>query len=286
MSQQNKNGTVTKYSDWLWEKNVPKQNEMCYPVSVADLHEEMCCSVGETMSNFTDWNNALRTLVGTHGVVTSLVDKIESAVVNGVPDNMLNVTPEHKNVWVQLGVIWETWFLSLCRKHGTNHSGFMRMNADKLKRNAYGIDMEIHTLSGGISEWVPLELKYAQTPFFLSESKYGIPPRFAYTFDVKDELHYKALGREFYLVIFIDYPEFYGFGQSIKPLRDIYLTTWSALNVLIQDAIRTNRIHTYKNRVNDQIGNGRQSYILDVRNLIPMTFEFNDMNPWWDRIPI
>lgn len=106
------------------------------------------------------------------------------------------------------------------------------------------------------------DLKTQIKPFFTS-ARYGIDPTYAVSFNEKDYLRYNQ--RYPGLVIFwwiVREPE-YGYGQYTKRINGVWRVGMGEITHRIRKGIVP--LHEYRNRVNDQQGNGKASYIFDLR---------------------
>lgn len=97
----------------------------------------------------------------------------------------------------------------------------------------------------------PADLKTIRTPFLTSE-KYGISPHTAITLNVKDVQRYVELYPRIIIIFDIEF-------EGFKSIR------YAGLHEILR-AIKTGvaKIHTYKNRVNDDQGNAKASYVLNA----------------------
>lgn len=146
-------------------------------------------------------------------------------------------SPEDKSYWVKHGSNAEAQFAGPVFQSGCA----VIANPAKLN-DIYSHDLFL---------MVPADLKTIRTPFRTAD-RYGISSRTAITINRKDIERYEKYYPHIVLVFDISYPEF----RSIRyaPLRDI------------RKAIKAGiaRLHSYQNRVQDEHGNAKDSYVLDA----------------------
>lgn len=147
------------------------------------------------------------------------------------------VTNEDKDVWCRRGEEAEQRFAGPALPCG----GAVFANPAKL-HDKYTHDLFIV---------LPADLKTIRTQF-RTASRYGIPPESAITVNKKDIDRYMSLYPHIVLVFDIDFPGFR--SRRYAPLADIV------------KAIKRGhaRLHTYNNRVDDERGNAKESYVLDA----------------------
>jgi hypothetical protein len=145
----------------------------------------------------------------------------------------------------------------------------------------FGGDIVIHpdkaTSPYGPDLWLPKsrlpgDLKFQQTPFFTAR-RYGLGPQYAVTFNVKDFERYRSLYPDIVLFFWVrwgetSYPP--DTSLDVSPMEGVW---WERFSVLKKAAVygRMPR-HTYRNRVDDECGNAKESFLFDVRNLRPLWF--------------
>lgn len=98
---------------------------------------------------------------------------------------------------------------------------------------------------------LPSDLKTIRTRFRTAD-RYGIPPFSAITLNVKDVDRYIKLYPHIVIIFDVDYGDYKRLCYA--PLRQIY------------DLIKSGKAvrHIYQNRVDDKLGNARDSYVLDA----------------------
>ncbi|MEI8007714.1 MAG: hypothetical protein WCI48_16020 [Bacteroidota bacterium] len=110
------------------------------------------------------------------------------------------------------------------------------------------------------------DLKVQCTPFFKSESLFGIPPRYAIVFNDKDRKRYNRLYPEIQIFYWIDWLAVrFEMGSTniiIEPLDGV----WKIKMPLLEELLKKAPLHEYQQRVGDKLGNAKSSYVLDIRH--------------------
>ncbi|WP_300667078.1 hypothetical protein [Fluviicola sp.] len=110
------------------------------------------------------------------------------------------------------------------------------------------------------------DLKSQHTPFFKSQSLYGIEPTYAVVFNVKDKEryieHYPNIDILYYIEWVALKADIYGKSFQVNPLVGVYRISFKNLLTILDDK----KIHKYQQRVGDTKGNARDSYVIDIRN--------------------
>ena len=121
------------------------------------------------------------------------------------------------------------------------------------------------------------ELKTEETPFFMAQTKYGIPPQYAVSFNRGDYLTYKdkypSMDVYFWVnwkVLEWQHPQT-NLIHRVQPMFGVYRISVSSIVKQIEAG--TQRLHAYQRRIGDP-RNERHSYGLDVRNFERLC-EFN-----------
>ena len=146
-----------------------------------------------------------------------------------------------KKAWCDLGLELEKEFVSNSRFSDVT----IGMNPSK-SFDKYTYDMKIE---------MPCDLKTITTPWIYSEEMFGIPSDYAISINRKDLRRYYSLYPNIIIIFDVQY-------ENYKA------THWSDLDRL-RILVKQNKafLHKYKNRVDDNIGNAKDSYVLDVRKL-------------------
>jgi hypothetical protein len=163
---------------------------------------------------------------------------------------------EDKLAWCDLGAQAEKAF-AIERLYDLGLSG--AVNVSK-KQDPFTHDLFIN---------FPADLKSVRTPLFKAEEMFGIDPQFAVTFNGKDGQRYSQM----YPNIVVVFDIFWEVCEKtiddrvykVEPMR---LTVAGFLSD-IRRAIKKSGSHkiVYKNRVNDQSGNAKESWVFDARDL-------------------
>jgi hypothetical protein len=113
------------------------------------------------------------------------------------------------------------------------------------------------------------DLKCIGTPFYLSGKLYKTNPQYAVTFDDKDYMRYKKNYPNINIYFWVQYEgargSYAGATISLLPMDHIFEVSFNRL----KNYIEANGVphHTYKRRIDDEIGNSRGCYIFDVRSM-------------------
>ncbi|MDQ7733842.1 hypothetical protein QT231_14105 [Halomonas sp. SpR1] len=161
---------------------------------------------------------------------------------------------QKKQEWCKDGERLETRFLTL---YGEKLG--LRLNEEK-SRDPTVPDF-IHTESGKY-----VDLKSQTTPFFQSR-KYGVDPQYAVTLNKIDVDRYYQLYPGIivlYHVNWIAVKMVSGYGKTteVREMEGI----WAATINKIKQMCNPENLHAYLQRTNDQQGNARDSYVLDLRH--------------------
>lgn len=105
------------------------------------------------------------------------------------------------------------------------------------------------------------ELKIRNTPFFLAFELFGIPAQYAVTINLKDIKHYGEHYPGLLIYFWVEWTQLEMGKSRVKPMSGVWGIN---LNDLIPLCIPA-RIHAYKKRVDDNQGNAKSSYVVDLR---------------------
>ena len=160
---------------------------------------------------------------------------------------------QDKTSWCSLGERLEIKFLE---KFG-NDFGLV-LNPEKIS-NPLAPDF-IHKDSNRY-----VDLKTQNTPFF-SSGKYNLDPQYAVTFNLIDKQRYLSSYPGIIVLFHVEWLAtkiVFSSGQEIfvKPMKGIWATTIEMLS----KNCKSENLHFYTQRKNDNQGNARSSYILDLR---------------------
>jgi hypothetical protein len=135
----------------------------------------------------------------------------------------------------------------------------IKINPDK-DHDPYTHDLIINDKIAG-------DLKTQDTPFFKSEILYNVDPQWAITYNHKDYLRYKEkyTNNNKDIIIFFDVNRKSEtlYEQSTQLMRAVFYAKASEIESLIENNLVP--LHEYQNRVNDNSGNAKSSYVIDVR---------------------
>jgi hypothetical protein len=148
----------------------------------------------------------------------------------------------------------------------------VKINPEK-ETNPYAPDLLVN---GKVSD-----LKSQTTPFFTAKRAFktpmrpeGIDPQYAVTFNRKDYLRYKEHYPSLDVYFWVEWRELEGYSIKVRPLVGIYKVPFTQLAVSIENGDA--KLHQYRRRVADQVGNAKDSYGFDVRDFETLLQEFKD----------
>ena len=158
---------------------------------------------------------------------------------------------EDKSWWLQHGENLEFDFVTKCQ-------------------NLLGLEISINpqkkidkTAPDLVFEGCLADLKTQNTPFFTA-SRYGIDPRFCVTFNRKDYERYASKYPEINVFFWVDWKQLSYKEFSTTHLAGVYKVSFSELSEMVEAGAPE---HTYLRRINDQAGNAKTSFLLDVRKM-------------------
>lgn len=161
---------------------------------------------------------------------------------------------QDKLSWCEFGLQEEKAFLT---KYGKELG--LEFNPEK-KEDKKVVDL-YHSKDG-----VYADLKSQSTPFFKAGEKYGIEPQWAVTFNRKDKWNYehktKKLG-DMYIYFWVRWDNDERYGVSIEAMEGVWKIKFSDLLNLLDE----NKLHRYRQRVNDKQGNAKDSFVVDLREM-------------------
>lgn len=105
------------------------------------------------------------------------------------------------------------------------------------------------------------DLKVQSTPFFLA-ARYGFDPATTVTFNRKDWERYRRRYPEIELVFWLDWQETTGYGVRIPYVGGVWTCPFRRIDAMIAGGAPE---HGYQRRRADVSGNGKSSFLLDVR---------------------
>jgi len=169
-----------------------------------------------------------------------------------------NETSHHnlqdKSVWCKMGMTKEEAFVQL---YGEKLG--VIINPEKAK-NKYAPDLL------NVNNGILGDLKTQNTPFFQGKSRFGINPQYAVVFNGKDRDRYKSLYPEIEIYFAVDWQiiKFQNENSVIEvhPMIGVWFISFTKLDVLLETA----PYHEYRQRYDDNKGNAKGSYVLNLSN--------------------
>lgn len=115
------------------------------------------------------------------------------------------------------------------------------------------------------------DLKSQRTPFFKAKELFGVDPQFAVSFNDKDYHRYAEQYPDIDIYYWVVWQttsrRIAGEERRVKPMAGVWRASFAALrNRIEHESVRS---HTYLHRLLDGQGNGKSSYMFDLRK-----FEF------------
>jgi hypothetical protein len=166
---------------------------------------------------------------------------------------------ENKGAWCLRGISEEIAFVS---KYGQQLG--VLINPGK-RWNKYAPDLITASQALG-------DVKTQNTPFFQARERFGIDPQFAVVFNLKDEKNYRESHPEVVIYYWVDwvavrFVSYYQPGEvayeiRVPPMTGVWRIDFRELRKMCASA----PVHKYLRRVNDKVGNAKDSYVLDLRN--------------------
>ncbi len=159
---------------------------------------------------------------------------------------------QDKGFWCENGKSQEEAFVE---KFG-NKIGLI-INPEK-KNNPYAPDL-LNTRNNILGD-----LKTQNTPFFKAQKLYGLSPQFTVVFNKKDKERYETYysNLEIYFAVDWQVTKFEQNGNTIEvnPMQGIWFIPFLKLSGLLTKS----PLHSYQQRVQDQKGNAKSSYLLNL----------------------
>lgn len=161
---------------------------------------------------------------------------------------------QDKGPWCQTGASFEEVFVT---HYGKRLS--IKINPEKAT-NPYAPDL-LNTATNNSGD-----LKTQNTPFFQAGYRYGLDPQFTVTFNVKDfkryTEYYSRIEIYFWVKWLVTKFENQGNEIMVKAMEGVWFIPFPKLTELAKKS----PIHTYQQRLNDQKGNARDSYVLNLED--------------------
>lgn len=158
---------------------------------------------------------------------------------------------QDKGAWCKTGLSQEEAFVELFgRKLG------LIMNPEK-KTNPFAPDL-FNTKSNQLAD-----LKTQNTPFFQAKSRFNLDPQYTVVFNKKDRDRYQEMYPNIEIYFAVDWlvTKFAGYSTiEVQPMFGIWYIPFTSLDALLEKA----PLHPYLQRTNDNKGNAKESYILNL----------------------
>lgn len=109
------------------------------------------------------------------------------------------------------------------------------------------------------------DLKTQNTPFFKAKELYGIDSSYAVVFNRKDAIRYYRNYPDIIIYFWVEWHsvrfEMGSFSREVEYISGVWSIPFKLLVEILKDA----PLHSYQQRVADQKGNARDSFVLDIR---------------------
>jgi hypothetical protein len=115
----------------------------------------------------------------------------------------------------------------------------------------------------------PVDLKTVTTPLFMAREMYDLNPQYTVTINHKDVTRYKQLYPNILIMFDVNWKELSkeinGNVYTVAPMT----TTVAGFVSDVRRAVQKcgNKKITYKNRIDDNSGNAKESWVFDIRHL-------------------
>lgn len=165
---------------------------------------------------------------------------------------------QNKARWCEHGASLEETFVSMFGKtYGIS------IHPDK-STNKYAPDLLI-------KEKFIADLKTQNTPFFKARELFGFDPNYVVVFNKKDLVRYTKLYPDIYILFWVRWEALQmQMGEKtyhVNPMSGLWWSPLHELKVLCKKA----PLHSYTQRKNDQKGNAKSSYILQLTDMKQLT---------------
>ena len=112
------------------------------------------------------------------------------------------------------------------------------------------------------------DLKTQLTPFFTA-GRYGKNPQTTVTFNLKDYTRYKEKYPGIDIYFWVEFEDDSQFGASVSAMSGVWKTSLDKITELIESGDAP--LHAYQRRVNDNRGNAKESFLIDLGSLEKVT---------------
>lgn len=168
-------------------------------------------------------------------------------------------SPEDKAWWVEAGANKELDFVDRV----IPLLGFSGVINPTKREDCYAPDLVVN---GHLAD-----LKCQRTPFFRAQELFGVDPQFAVSFNEKDyrrySEHFPDIDIYYWVVWQTTTMRIRDEEHRVKPMAGVWRATFPAIRHRIES--ESVRAHEYLHRFFDEQGNGKKSFMFDLRN-----FEF------------
>lgn len=117
------------------------------------------------------------------------------------------------------------------------------------------------------------DLKTQNTPFFSAQWKYGYNPQYTVTFNKNDADRYREYYPDLVIYFWVDWVAIRYFKKSksqrypdtnikVVPMTGVWKVAFKDLDEIIKNS----PLHEYEERVGDDQGNAKESYLIDLNN--------------------
>lgn len=169
---------------------------------------------------------------------------------------LFNNDLQDKSRWCKDGEKIEEAFV---REYGERFG--LIINPEK-KTNPYAPDL-LNINTGKLGD-----LKFQSTPFFKAMLLYKIDPTYAVVFNLKDKLRYQKEYPQLEIYYWVNWIAVkFQMGNSeivVSPLNGV----WKVDFQIFKEYLEVRALHEYQQRIQDQKGNARSSYVCDIRSEI------------------
>ncbi|MEM9142912.1 MAG: hypothetical protein AAGA86_07990, partial [Bacteroidota bacterium] len=158
---------------------------------------------------------------------------------------------QDKGVWCRDGASKERVFVE---KYG--HDLHLGLNPEK-DPDPYVPDL-LNTANGKLAD-----LKTQNTPFFQARPRFGMDPQYTAVFNGKDRIRYKEKYPKIETYFAVDWQAITFQGRytvRVRPMTGIWFIPFEQLDKILE----TSPYHTYRQRRNDNKGNAKGSYVLNL----------------------
>ena len=185
---------------------------------------------------------------------------------------------EDKDWWLAFGESKERAFLEFCKKKDLLQG--IAPNPEREEKGRKGAPEFIY-------QGCHLDLKVQRQPFFESQKRFGIPPRYAVTLNWRDVNDVRVKYPECLVVYWVSWAAVQYVKKqerktmpprtiveiAIDPLHGVWQMEPSLMFQLEDDAIKKGNHHWYTRRFGDKKGNAPSSYVIDIRQLELVWFD-------------